>query len=134
MRYSLLGVRFWGEVVRFVVHGRVCSAFGVLWVHAGLQNARNLLFHLGRRIHCGAGLARGKGGWRLVLPNTGIASCATIREIFGSHSVAGRLSGRCRNQPMPTDNGTLRSRKICRGKRGNSSWSLSGQGRICILL
>lgn len=66
--------------------------------------------------------------------NTGIASCATIREIFGSHSVAGRLSGRCRNQPMPTDDGTLRSRKICRGKRGNSSWSLSGQGRICILL
>ena len=26
------------------------------------RNARNLLFHLGRRIHCGAGLGRGKGG------------------------------------------------------------------------
>ena len=27
-----------------------------------LMNARNLLFHPGRRIHCGAGLGRGKGG------------------------------------------------------------------------
>ena len=31
----------------------------------GKLNARNLLFHLGRRIHCGAGLGRGKGGWPL---------------------------------------------------------------------
>lgn len=30
------------------------------------MNARNLLFHLGRRIHCGAGLGKVKGGWQRI--------------------------------------------------------------------
>ena len=60
------------QTVYFVegaVHVRSRAAFQLLrrtripwrWLSL-LMNARNLLFHLGRRIHCGAGLGRGKGG------------------------------------------------------------------------
>jgi hypothetical protein len=39
------------------------------------MNARNLIFHLAQRIHCGAGLGRGKGGYPWLNRAQGRFSC-----------------------------------------------------------
>ena len=66
-----------GAFQRYFASGKSGASESAVRISRIRMNARNLLFHLGRRIHCGAGLGRGKGGW--IYPES---TLSRLRQVF----------------------------------------------------